>query len=84
MNCSDVPDDAAPMMAVAPSPSRRGISVSYALLSVSPESPWMRSTVTPLAAALTSEAAYSVPAISGGPRKARLPVTVTGSAVPIL
>jgi hypothetical protein len=30
----------------------------------------------------TSDAANSVPAISGGPRKARLPVT--GSAVPIV
>ena len=28
MNCSDVPDDAAPMMAETPSPRRRGISVS--------------------------------------------------------
>jgi hypothetical protein len=39
MNWSDTPDEAAPMMAETPSPSRRGISVSYALLSVLPESP---------------------------------------------
>ena len=45
-------------------------------------SAWIRLTCTPLLAALISCVAYSVPAISGGPRKARLPVT--GRAVPML
>ena len=80
MNCREVPEDAAPITASTPAFSRRGISVSYALLSVSPESPKVASMVMPLAASLMSLIASATPASSGGPRKARFPVR--GRAVP--
>src|SRR5690606_37345559 len=62
------PDDAAPMSAWTPSPSSFGTVVSYALLSGSPESPYVTSMVMPLAASLTSAVARPTPASSGGPR----------------
>ena len=69
-------------MAETPSLCSFGTVVSKALLSASPESPKVASTVTPAAASLTSLTASWTPASSGGPRKARLPVW--GRTVPIL
>jgi hypothetical protein len=68
------PEEAAPIMAETPSLCSFGTVVSNALLSASPESPKVTSTVTPAAASLTSLRASWTPASSGGPRKARLPV----------
>ncbi len=76
------PDEAAPIMAETPSLWSLGTVVSNALLSASPESPKVTSTVMPAAASLTSLTASWTPASSGGPRKARLPVW--GRTVPSL
>jgi hypothetical protein len=76
-------EEAAPMMASTPSPSRR-VDVTVAVsVDVSPESPWVYSTGLPSTppALLISSIAYSTPANSGGPRNARLPVS--GSSEPI-
>src|SRR4051812_10836657 len=84
MTVSVTLEEAAPMMASTPSPSRR-VEVTVAVsVDVSPESPCVYSTGLPSTppALLISSIAYSTPANSGGPRNARLPVS--GSNEPIL
>src|SRR5918998_3286293 len=77
------PEAAAPMIACAPWPSSRStVWFAVSVLS-SPESPrrWVTGLPSPPPAALISLTATSTAANSGGPRKARLPVS--GSNVPI-
>ena len=80
---SVTPEDAAPMMASTFSAIRRSDVTLAMSVVVSPESPWVYSTGAPSTppAALISSMAYARPANSGGPRKARLPVS--GSNEPI-
>ncbi len=77
-------EEAAPMMASTPAASSRVTVCTAVSVVVSPESPSTSSTGAPRTppAALISSTAICTPAISGGPRKARLPVS--GRRVPIL
>ena len=81
MNVNDTPDDAAPTNTSAPAASWRSTVWLAMSVEVSPESPWSRVTSWPSTppAALMSLTASWAPANSGGPRKARLPVS--GSTV---
>ncbi len=84
MTDSETLEDAAPTITLTPACSRRSTVWVAVSVDVSPESPWLYSTGLPSTppALLISSIAYSTPANSGGPRKARLPVS--GSRVPIL
>src|SRR5664279_6287854 len=84
MTVSDTPDEAAPTMTSDPALISLSDSAGAMALSVSPESPRTVTTSLPSTppASLMSLMARSTPANSGGPRKARLPVS--GSKVPIV
>ena len=80
---NETPDDAAPTIALTPAEICESAVCCAMSVLVSPESPRMCSMFSPRTppAALISATAKSTPANSGGPRKARLPVS--GNKEPI-